>query len=295
MAWLTSRTLFLLLTLLLGLTGLAQIAVQVRRPAVDEAYGKVIFETKSDFSRIRLREKDRVRRLFFVDDSGAEHCQSAIDLATPATLQHGYAKRMFASLLFREPQERILLVGLGGGGMVRFLGERFPATFVEAVEIDPVVVSIASEYFGVRDGPRAKIHTADAFTFFDSPRDPYDAIYLDAFLRAPEISGPGTATERLKTEAFLQTLRSHLKPGGLIAFNLIRTDPHTDRDLASIRAVFPEPIRFDVPGTGNLVVIALREGKSPTREELIRRGETLDAENPDLGFSLAEIAGNRIE
>lgn len=290
-----SKSLFLLLFALVGLTGLAQVLVLSHRSAPDSRYGRVIHETQSDFSRIRIREDDGVRRLLFVDEAGEEHCQSAIHLENPAVLQHGYAKGLFASLLFRQPQERVLIVGLGGGGMVRFLNARFPDTLVEAVEIDPVVVELAAEFFGVSEGEKTKLHTADAFTFFDAPRGEFDAIYLDAFLRAPEETGLGEKTDRLKTEAFLTTLRSHLKEGGVIAFNLIYTDPHTDEDLVSIRKVFPGMARFEVPGTGNLVVIAPREGEGPDAGELIRRGEALDASIPGLGFSLAEIAANRIE
>jgi spermidine synthase len=290
-----ASSLLLVLTALIGITGLAQIVVQSRRAAGGTAHGEVIHETRSEYSRIRVRENDRVRRLFFVDDAGDEYCQSAIDLDHPATLQHGYAKGMFASLLFRERQDRVLIVGLGGGGMVRFLNERFPRTLVEAVEIDPVVVGIAAEYFGVKEGPRTKIHTADAFAFFDAPRDPLDVIYLDAFLRAPESAGLGATTERLKTEAFLATLSSHLKEGGVVAFNLIAADPRTRGDLDSIRAVFPGMVRFEIPRTGNLVVIAPREGEIPSREELIRRGGRLDGVFRDLGFSLEEIARNRID
>jgi hypothetical protein len=54
-------------------------------------------------------------------------------------------------------------------------------------------------------------------------------------------------------------------------------------------------VRFEIPRTGNLVVIAPREGESPTREELIRRGGRLDGVFRDLGFSLEEIARNRID
>lgn len=288
-----SSPFFLVLTLLAGIAGFVHVAVRPPRPAGESAHGRVVYETQSEFSRIRVREKGRVRRLLFVDETGGEHCQSAIDLDDPATLQHGYARTLFASLLFRERQDRVLVVGLGGGGMVRFLNERFPGTLVEAVEIDPVVVGLAAEYFGVDEGPRTKIHTADAFTFFDSPRGDFDAIYLDAFLRAPESSGLGVAAERLKTEAFLGILRSHLKPGGVVSFNLIVSDSGTGEDLESIRAVFPGMVRFEVPGTGNLVVVALRDERSPAPEELIRRGETLDATLPRLGFSLAQIARNR--
>ncbi len=279
----------LLLSLLIG--GVVHFSWRFASPSVETRYGPVLHEERSAFSHIRVRGRGTVRSLLFVDEDGAEQCQSSLDLAAPGTLRLGYTRALFASLLFRHPQERVLVVGLGGGGMVRFLREKFPGTVVEAVEIDPVVVRLATEAFGVVPGPGTRLHTADAFEFFRSGHGAFDAIYLDAFLRAPEL---GERTARLKTRDFLATLREHLAPGGVVAFNLIGADPGTPEDLAAIRAVFPGTASFPVPGTGNLVVIATRDGPAPGVEELRERAAALDG-SLDLGFSLGEIAGWRRE
>lgn len=263
-------------------------------PSPEARYGQVIHEERSAYSFLRVRERGTVRSLLFVDESGEEQCQSSVDLAAPGNLRLGYTRGLFLSLLHREPQERVLILGVGGGGMVRFLGQHFPATLVEAVEIDPAVVAVARSHFGIEEGPTVRLHTADAFDFVAQTAETYDAIYLDAFLRAPEASGLEEKTRRLKTREFLGQIRDRLTPGGLVAFNLIAADPRTEEDLAAIREVFPGMAGFAVPDSGNLVVIAPREGVIPGPEEWLRRAADFDARH-DLGFSLVDFAKARLE
>ena len=255
-------------------------------------FGLLLHETRSEFSHIRVREKGGVRSLLFVDETGNEQRQSAIDLAAPGANQLGYTKSLFASLLYCHPQNRVLIVGLGGGGMVQFLNHAFPEMTVEAVEIDPVVVTIAAKYFRTVPGPKTVIHTRDAFAFFEEDRGGYDAIYMDAFLRPSEDSELTEKTTRLKTEAFLQTLQSHLNPGGVVAFNLIEWEEETPGDIASIRSIFPGTFLFSVPGSGNLVVIGTRESPGPDPDELRKRAAKLDEELVSAGLSFRSLADN---
>ncbi len=261
------------------LLGAICLAPQTLRPPAraESRYGVLLHETRSDYSHIRVREKNGVRSLLFVDEDGTEQRQSALAPDRPGKNQLGYTGSLFTSMLYRYPQDRVLIVGLGGGGMLRFLNHSFPAMMVEAVEIDPVVVRVAAQYFGTVPGPRTRIHTRDAFAFFREGTDRYDAIYMDAFLRPASDSGLEETTDRLRTVAFLKTVRSRLEPGGVVAFNLIEVRPGTEDDLTAIRTVFPTTALFDVPGSGNLVVIASDETPAPDTAELLRRGRELDA------------------
>lgn len=275
------------------LFGVAYFVPRTIAPSVVSAsrFGELLHETQSDYSHIRVREKDGVRSLLFVDEDGTEQRQSAIGMADPGKNQLGYTGSLFTSLLYRYPQDRVLIVGLGGGGMVRYLNEAFPAMIVEAVEIDPVVVEVAAEYFQTVPGPRTRLHTRDAFAFFREETGLYDAIYMDAFLRPAPDSGLEEKTSRLKTVDFLGTVRSRLAPGGVVAFNLIESRPETADDLTAIRTVFPATALFDVPGSGNLVVIGSTEVPAPDAAELARRAAKLDGEL-SVGLSFGELAGN---
>jgi len=253
--------------------------------------GDVIHEVTSEFSHIRVRETGNIRSLLFVDDRGTEQLQSSIDLSAPEVMLVDYTKTMFASLLFTPSQKRILIVGLGGGGMVRFAESALPETQIEAVEIDPEVVRVAAEYFETKNGPRISIHTIDAFEFLRAKNGAYDAIYMDAFLKpkaGPELD---ELTKRLKTVEFLEDVKSRLSPDGLVAFNLIAWYPTTRGDIASIREVFPSVYRFSVPGTGNLVVIATqKEGRMETAQ-LLERAEKLKKEL-NVGLPFGEFVEN---
>jgi spermidine synthase len=246
-------------------------------------HGEIIHEITSTYSHIRVRERGNVRCLTFVDPNGREERQSAIDIKNPHAMQLGYTTSFFASLLFREPQERVLIVGLGGGGMVRFLNHAFPETMVEAVEIDRVVVGVAKNYFGTMEGPMTKIHVADAFDYLKEPHGPFDALYMDAFLRPSVDSGLENVTQRLKTLEFLQSLRRQLNPGGIVAFNLHQHASSTQDDLDTLKTAFPQVYLFGVPRTGNLIAICTIDRQRLTTETLTKRAANLET-NLDVGL-----------
>lgn len=275
----------------LGLAAFVFALVPLTKSKTEERYGKVIHETSSDFSTIRIREKGPVRSLLFVDKHGTEQCQSSVNAKAPAEHQLGYTKSLFASLLFRYPQDRILIVGLGGGGMVQFLNYTFPAMMVEAVEIDPVVVQLAADYFNTRPGPQTRIHTQDAFVFLDQDNGAFDAIYMDAFLQPPANSPLEEKTRRLKTLEFLTDLQNNLTPDGIVAFNIIPAESTAAENLSAINEAFASVFAFNVPGTGNRIVIASKSEVQATPEELLERAKRLD-ESLDLNFSFQDIANS---
>ena len=253
------------------------------------AYGPVLHEEESGFSHIRVRGKGSQRHLLFVSDLGKEGLQSSIDLDHPGELQVAYTRMLFASLLFCQPQERVLIIGLGGGGMVRFVERRLPKTTVEAVEIDPAVVKIAAKYFETADSERVTIHAEDAFVFVENEGAHYDAIYLDAFLRPSVDRDAEGKTGRLKTVEFLATMRDRLSPEGVLACNLVSHRSTTAGDLAALREVFPSVREFPVAGTGNLVVIASRRQILDSKDELISHAERLEKQLP-IGLPFSAFA-----
>ncbi len=264
--------------ILFGLLFLALLTVT--RWFQENSRGDLIYEAISDYSHIRVRENKGVRSLLFVDERGREQLQSSIDLADPGSMQVPYTRTMFASLLFKADQRRILVVGLGGGGMVRFAEKALPVAQVEAVEIDPAVVQVAADYFETREGERVRIHIADAFEFLRQENGPYDAIYMDAFLKPRADPDLAELTKRLKTVEFLRDVKARLAPDGVIAFNLVAWSPSTRGNIASIREVFPSIYEFTVPGTGNLIVIATQSEDQVSGDQLDERVRTLEFDLP---------------
>ena len=252
--------------------------------------GRLEHEEVSAFSRIRVRRDGDIRALTFVRDNGQEAVQSRVNLATPHTLLSPYARGMFASYLYQPQPRRVLIVGLGGGAMVRFLTHYESQAQIDAVEIDPAVVRIADEYFGVRGGGNVRVHTADAVAFVESATDRYDLILMDAFLRPSSDTDATGVPSGLKTQAFLGRLKQALAPGGVVAFNVNEHDRMAD-DIAAVAAAFGNVAVYRCPPSDNKVVIAV-EGGMAADEEVRARVAALDARFGGA-LSFAEVVRNR--
>jgi spermidine synthase len=149
----------------------SEVVIGAARPG----HGAAVLEldTKSDFSHIRLRRQGSVRSLLFVRDSGVEVTETMMDRKKPHDLLVAYTRLMFASYLFCPRQEQSLIVGLGGGAMIRFIKRYDPKLRVEAVEIDPAIIRIADRYFDVRSEGNVKITTADGLQFLEKTENRY--------------------------------------------------------------------------------------------------------------------------
>jgi spermidine synthase len=275
-----------LLAVVLLASGIGMVVWSMRAPTA----GTLEHEETSAFSRIRVRRDGDVRAMTFVRNNGQEAVQSRVDLTAPQTLLSPYAHGMFASYLYGPKPRRVLIVGLGGGAMVRFLTHHEPQVQIDAVEIDPVVVKLADQYFEVRSGGNVHVHTADAVKFVEATTDRYDLILMDAFLRPSGDTDTVGVPTRLKTLEFLGRLKQALNPGGIVAFNVNEHDQMTD-DIAAVRTAFGNAAVYRCPPSENKVVIAA-EGVVPSDDELRARVSELDAR---FGGALkfADLLANR--
>src|SRR5882672_7498879 len=77
---------------------------------------------------------------------GGDAIQSAMRLAKPDRLELHYTRAMMGFLLFHPQPKKLLMIGLGGGSMPRFLHRAFPAARIMALEISPEVVAASRRH-----------------------------------------------------------------------------------------------------------------------------------------------------
>ncbi len=128
----------------------------------------------------------------------------------------------------QEPELRnILIMGLGGGTMQHLISREFPGVEITSIEIDPVIVDVATNYFGVADIPNHKIITADACRLIVEP-DKYElgtqifqVVVVDIFIGAnyPDLGGSGNFISRAANMAIIN---------GLVIFNRNYTDEYQE-------------------------------------------------------------------
>jgi spermidine synthase len=244
-------------------------------PPRENFAGRLEYDGQGQFSHIRIRRSGNLRSMLFVRDTGEEAIESRINLDKPFVLQFEYLKHLFTSYLFRRPQQDVLIVGLGGGGMIHFLRHADPGVRIDAVEIDPLVVSLAEKYFGVKSGENVNVVTADGLKFIAEAQQQYDVIYLDAFLKPSADTDATGVPLSLRTQQFYQQLQTKLKPGGVAAFN-INPHPQMGDDIRAITTAFPQAYEFQLPRYQGAVVIASTDPERVTRAELIKRAGALD-------------------
>jgi len=244
------------------------------------------------FSKITLRDQDGRRGLYFVRPNGNQLLETELDLARPDILQVRYTQDMLATyVLSASTPKRALLIGLGGGAMVHALQAYDPTLELDVVEIDPVVVKFARQYFGVsafehtpsqEEGEtsstqgRVRIFTEDGFKYLKRALpDRYDMIWMDAFLQPTSETDSTGSPLNLKTRDFLQDVAArHLTERGVIAIN-INHHSGLRKDISTIRAAFPASAIWQVPQTGNYIAVGFQKKLSLSADALRAQAASL--------------------
>jgi spermidine synthase len=141
----------------------------------------------------------------------------------------------------------ILEIGLGGGRTAWYLHKFLPETQVTSVELDPDVVALAKKYFGVHEEPNFDVIVDDGRMFLKNNIRSYDVILIDAYRAA-------FVPFHLLTKEFYEVVKSHLKPGGIVALNVEPTTILFDAAVVTVKAVFQNVDLYFAEG--NVMIVA---------------------------------------
>ena len=112
--------------------------------------------------------------------------QSEMLLRTPNSLELRYTQKMMAALLFQPRPRRIVLIGLGGGSLLKFCHQRLPGAHFTAVELDANVIAWREAFLVPPDGPRLAVIEGDGAAFVAQAEKGIDLLLVDAFDRTEE-------------------------------------------------------------------------------------------------------------
>jgi spermidine synthase len=264
--------------LLVPLAIAALFALQPPAIGADVPGGRVIFETETPYQYARVVRFRSGERWLQLNEGVAIH-----SLYRPGSYLTGGYWDDFLALPFADrlgTPRHIAILGDAAGTIARAYGHYFPATRVDAVELDGELTTIGRRYFHLQ-GPRLHLYTADARPWLAASTARYDAIFLDAY-RQPYIPF------YLVTKEFFASVRAHLSPGGAVIVNvghLPNSDALEQVVTATLGSVFPVVIRDRVSATNSLV-LASTGALSSTR--LIDAARTLP---PDLRALAVQVAG----
>jgi spermidine synthase len=242
---------------------------------------KVLFEKRSEYNHITVTEDREGRRYLQFEDGGA--LQSQVRMGQPLQLELPYTQVAMVGLAFVPEPKRILVVGLGGGAMPMFLRTVLPKAHIDVVDIDPVVVEVARRYFDFREDAALRAHVGDGRRFVETAGPAYDLIFLDAY-------GSDNIPLHLATREFLLAVRARLAERGAVVANVWETDfnPLFTSMVRTYQVSFQQLYSFDVPSSGNRILVGLAHPEKPTRETLEARAERLERER-GVPFDLSRL------
>ncbi|KAL3150255.1 hypothetical protein ABBQ32_000108 [Trebouxia sp. C0010 RCD-2024] len=118
---------------------------------------------------------------------------------------------------------RALCIGLGGGSLPNFLSHHFPGLLVDAVELDPLVVTAATDYMGFPSRrPNMQVHQGDAADYIlkavsevhQGRAEPVDMVFVDAFDANDDVPASLWSSDSVVLDALSKVL--HPEHGTLV-------------------------------------------------------------------------------
>lgn len=139
--------------------------------------GDIIHFVADEYGKILVIDDGEYRFLNF--NSPFE--QSCMSTRFPFQLIHQYTQYMLLVLAFIDPQ-RVVLLGLGGGSLLRSLHYMLPGCIFNIVELRKKVVDVAIEYFHIPLDVRVEITVNNALDSIDQWRsNSADIIFSDMY------------------------------------------------------------------------------------------------------------------
>lgn len=88
-----------------------------------------------------------------------------VDLNTLLCQHHIYMSIAARLIANEKGKSKVIVLGLGGGGLCSFLHKFLPNAVITGIDIDPEMLKIASQWFGFNSDDRLKAHIQDGLGF----------------------------------------------------------------------------------------------------------------------------------
>ena len=241
--------------------------------------GLLVFQSHDDEGIIEIVETMGVRSLHF----GTSARQSSMLINNPDCLHSMYARAMMGWLLFKDDPGEVLMIGLGGGSLAKYMLYQFDECKIKVIEYRRSVVKIARSHFDLPLDPRLKIIIGDGGHFIRqrslTHRGQYGLLMIDAF------DHQGMA-DSVCGEAFFDDCKTLLKEDGILAINLWGTDkPLFQQVCWQLGKVFDWRVLYlPVRGRGNIIGFAFNPGIAKISMKTLRERADLLQHRFELEF-----------
>ena len=246
-----------------------------------QAEPKLVEEKSSTYNNIYVY-KDGPQMIMTFGHNKRFYTETIYDTTNELALPVTYTRYSTVGLAYASGLDNLLEIGFGGGRTAWYLHKHVPTLDITAVELDPAVVELATKHFGVRNEDKFKIAVADGRSYMVKSQATWNIIMVDAY-RGPFVPF------HLLTEEFFKTVKSRLKPGGVMVQNIEPSTMMFDSAVATVQRVFANVDLYDAGG--NVVAIAY-DGPKLSQDALLARAGALQKQY-SLRYPLPDILSQR--
>jgi len=240
-----------------------------------------LFEGDSAYNHMMVSEHGSERCLVFGAFRARKSRATCVDTVDEDRHVFDYTAKMFVGFMLRPETTNVATLGLGGGMVARTFARHLPTVTLDAVEIDPLVVKLAREYFKFTETKNVHLVIDDGRQFLHKTTNRYDQIWVDAF-------NSDYIPAHMTTREFLVEARNKLKPGGLLVTNVHSPNQLFLAQVATHRAVFRSVRVFRCNNNYNAIIVA-SDAELPSTPEAMQAVE-LKPLRSIPGVNLAGVA-----
>jgi len=216
--------------------------------------GLLVHQTLDEHGAIEVIDTKGERALHF----GSHSRQSSMIIDDPNHLNSFYAQAMMGLLLFNDSPKDILMIGLGGGTITKYLLHQFSDCKIKVIEFRSSVLKVARSHFQLPLDPRLKVKIGCGGEYVSKQslqtEEQHDLMVIDAF------DHQGMALE-VSSEKFFDDCRILLKDDGMLAINLWGTNKDLFQEVTwNMGRAFEWRILFlPVRKRGNIIGFAFKK------------------------------------
>ncbi|MFZ6742079.1 fused MFS/spermidine synthase [Undibacterium sp. JH2W] len=201
--------------------------------------------------------------------------QSAMKLDAPDELVCAYSRTVMGLLMFHPQPRHILLIGLGGGSLVKYCYRHLPDCRITVLEINADVIAMRELFMLPPDDDRLQVIHCDAVTHLQENTYDADVLLLDAY------DENGLVAD-LNTAEFYAVCHANLVANGIMVANVWGKPSALAGMLSRLRQQFARQVSWTrSPDSYNLIVYAIKGISISIEENAVK---ALSDQHPTLQF-----------
>ncbi len=186
------------------------------RRLCEHGSSRVLASVPTAWGEISVRDRNGYREMVAVQGT-SEMVWTRTKVDEPCRSGWPYIELFHVAAGLAGQCRNSLFIGCGGAVALRQFARRYPDMAMDLVESEPTVIELARSWYALDRIPDLTVHIADGAAFVASgPAERWDVIVVDAY-------GAGDLAAGFSASSFFASVRRALRPGGVVAFNVVGT------------------------------------------------------------------------